>query len=454
MERDFITLMAWVGGYAVLCWLFRQKLTEFALFCAIVLTPFSHAAFVPQQLFGLAGINPLNAVWLVAAFCVLRGAFGPEFRRAVTHFFGWPLLAFGALHGVAVLRTACDVEALLPFNPDDRPTAMQVLVFAGIKPVQWVLTGFLVCLYGIRNRTLDAGEKALSALPLVLACVVVVHYAIGTAADLDPSLYRGRQSISDGLSIHANYIGRMALYLLLWIITARESPWVRLRPYSVFACVVSIALSFSRTAYLAGALLVPIALRRSTRVERLWVVGSVIVVALALYPQLSERVQYGLESPEEPAAQDGAARDDGLVAVDEISAGRTGRIWPLVWPNVTAHPWVGQGLLSVWKPVDRDRGLNYDHPHNAYLEVVLDTGLVGLVGLVCLLWWIWRVGAGYPPLRFWLVGWALMSVTGDSFYPRLQNSLNWIVLGMAIAATAPGDERVRGSVASEGPTPP
>lgn len=448
MERDFIALAIWLAGFAALCWIFRAKLTEFALFSAIVLTPLAHASFVPQQLFGLPGVNPVNVVWLFAAVCVLRGALASEVGLSLKRFFAWPLLVFGAVFLVAVLRTAFDVESLFPQDPSDRPSARTVLVFRGIKPIQYVLTGFLVCLYGIRRRTLDAAEKALLALPLVLVCAVVAYYAIGSAgAGVDEPLYKaGRQGISDGLAIHANYMGRMALYLLLFAASARNLPWRRVLPFSIFASVVLIELSFSRSVYVAGAILLPIALRRSSWRERFWVIGSLLVATLILYPQLSSRVQYGLESNEKSVsvAQEAKQRaDTDEHRIDEISAGRTGRIWPLVWPNVVAHPWVGQGLLGVWKPVDRDRGLDYDHPHNAYLQVALDSGLVGLVALACLLWWIWLTGADYRLLRFVLAGWALMAVTGDTFYPHLQNSLNWIVLGMAVAVRVAGIEQDR-----------
>jgi glycosyltransferase involved in cell wall biosynthesis/O-antigen ligase len=439
VDRDLISLVLPLSGFVALCWIFRAHLTEFALASAIVLTPLAHASFVPQQLFGLPGINPVNVIWLFAVACVMWGVLAADVKLALLRFFGWPLLLFGAVYWIAVLRTGLDIESLLPDDPGDRPSVKTLVVFLGIKPLQYVLTGFLVCLYGIRNRTLVAAEKALLALPLLWVWAVVAYYIVGSAgADTPEYVYKaGRNAISEGLGIHANYMGRMALYLLLFALSARNLPWRRALPFSIFASVVLIALSFSRSVYVAGAILLPFALYKSSWRERLWVVGSIFAVTLFLYPQLSSRVQYGME----PRLQEAFVEQSD--AVDEkpkqlksggISAGRIGRIWPLVWPNVVAHPWVGQGLLSVWKPVDRERGLNYGHPHNAYLEVALDAGLVGLIAMALMLGWIWRMSVHYPPLRYVLAGWALMSITGDTFYPHLQNSLNWIVLGMAVVA--------------------
>ena len=56
--------------------------------------------------------------------------------------------------------------------------------------------------------------------------------------------------------------------------------------------------------------------------------------------------------------------------------------------------------------------------------------------LVRLLWWMgWRIARNYLPFLFLLGAWMMGSIMGDSFYPRLFNSFNWVMLGMGVAVT-------------------
>jgi O-antigen ligase len=85
-----------------------------------------------------------------------------------------------------------------------------------------------------------------------------------------------------------------------------------------------------------------------------------------------------------------------------------------------------------------------DHPHNAFLEAVLD---VGFVGLACFLLYFYTVYRGFrslgghaflsPTLRgffqgataglaaFFVTGWA-----GSSLMPRAEWALLWVAIGM------------------------
>jgi O-antigen ligase len=197
-----------------------------------------------------------------------------------------------------------------------------------------------------------------------------------------------------------------------------------------------------------------IALRRGSRVDRIWVAGGVFLATAGLFPHLLERTQVGFEPSvreEHLAAQRGTTpQTDATHTFHRVMAGRTGRVWPLVLPNLLVQPLIGQGLYSVWKPPDPNAPrLNYNHPHNAYLEVALDMGVVGLAALAFLLWWFWKIGRVYAPFRYLVAAWALTAVTGDSFYPQLQNALNWSVLGMGVAAAAISESAAESEVLDE-----
>lgn len=91
-------------------------------------------------------------------------------------------------------------------------------------------------------------------------------------------------------------------------------------------------------------------------------------------------------------------RDPASLAQSMIWAGRD-QIWPVVYTAFLSSPWVGLGLGSTG-PVLRSSfsSLYTDIPHNEYLRLAADTGLigVGLLGIALLSWW---VAAGREGLR-------------------------------------------------------
>ncbi len=457
---DVLPLAISSGVFCALCWVFRTRLTDFTLGSAIVLIPIGHVSFMPQALFGIPGISLTNFVFLTAAACVLREAgLGNAFRN-LPRYFTPAVVVFGILFIVAVLRTAADVDSLLLRENVERPTPFRVLVLEGLLSAKFVALGFLVALRGIQRGSLATAEKSLLVLTIVLFPIIVTFYVMGVTAPPNGELLydMGRDSIADNFGVHTNYLGRMAVYLLLFAVVSTNLAWKPLRCAAIFCAIALIEVSFSRTSWIAGTLLLLFALRRNSTADRLLVAASIAVVSLALLPQLAERSEYGLEGTSEPEVAQTEVPDDVpsipvpaaepapepafeldpqevTETLHRVAAGRTSNIWPSVMPIFYAHPIFGQGLFSVFRPVDPEaKRIAYNHPHNAYLEVALDMGVVGLAVVAWMMWGFWRLGRFYPPFRYLVAGWLLVSMTGGSFYPQLQNALNWIVLGMAVAA--------------------
>jgi exopolysaccharide production protein ExoQ len=78
-----------------------------------------------------------------------------------------------------------------------------------------------------------------------------------------------------------------------------------------------------------------------------------------------------------------------LLGRDEDSGTLTGRLplWQLVAQDITRHPWVGHGYNSYWNEdiladIVNELGWPAGHAHNAYLETVLNIGVIGLVLLL------------------------------------------------------------------------
>ncbi|MEM9173536.1 MAG: O-antigen ligase family protein, partial [Pseudomonadota bacterium] len=92
----------------------------------------------------------------------------------------------------------------------------------------------------------------------------------------------------------------------------------------------------------------------------------------------------------------------------------------------------------------------FGHPHNAYLEILVDTGIIGLG--ICLMFFgrlglrCFRVtAAGEPGVDSGIAGMCLAFLTvqavaaigSQSFYPQQSATLLWVVMGLAMCALPP-----------------
>jgi O-antigen ligase len=119
--------------------------------------------------------------------------------------------------------------------------------------------------------------------------------------------------------------------------------------------------------------------------------------------------------------------------------------WQFAWEKMTERPWVGWGLRSFTPLYKEKTGIWLGHPHNLYLMLGSETGMIGL-GLF-LVWVGWIMAQGMRLcLTFQedalILFTYLLAFTGCIFFNTLDvtvldgklNVINWIILG-AIAGT-------------------
>ncbi len=110
-----------------------------------------------------------------------------------------------------------------------------------------------------------------------------------------------------------------------------------------------------------------------------WLLAALPVaalIALAAFPTLSDRITNGFGVVDTSGSQ--------VEDWDAVSGGRTTDLWPQAVEEIAGAPVAGQGRLTIartdlrWRidPTGEEIPM---HPHNAYLEMLLDSGAVGLV---------------------------------------------------------------------------
>jgi O-antigen ligase len=105
------------------------------------------------------------------------------------------------------------------------------------------------------------------------------------------------------------------------------------------------------------------------------IIPLTIAIVIAFVPAVRDRMLMGF-----------AQEEGGFVSQtdsSEITSGRT-RIWPEVIKEIKASPVIGNGRnamqrtgVSLW--CLENYGEVFGHPHNAYLEYLLDNGLLGFL---------------------------------------------------------------------------
>lgn len=348
--------------------------------CALILlTCVLQRKDMPGQLASIQGLNPWNFLFVWIGLCWLFCRHAEGLR--------WDLpsrIALLLLIYLLVLIIA-DVRALakLSYFPDEyRQSTFSFLTDELINPVKFMLLGLL--LYdGCRTR-----RRIILAIFTILA--TFLFYALLTIRCMpfeilqsESQFMRYRQRIDRDTGLNANDMG-MVLAAGFW---ALLSAW-RLSTKSWFhgallvaaaTVAVGLALTFSRGGYLAFIVLAVVFAALFWR--RLFLLYPFLVlVVLVFMPSIRNRMSMGLSTV--------TAAGEQVSDTDVMTSGRATELWPFALRKIRQSPLVGYGRRAI---VHTNAPFFATHPHNAYLEVLLDTGIIGLIPIAILFLGILRM---------------------------------------------------------------
>jgi len=401
----------------------------------IVLMPLSQSALFPHQMAGVTGLNPIN-VLLAATFVsyLLRALGDRGLKLFLPPRLFWlylvPFLFAGVLGSRHVGEIAPSVYFYELVEFHDAAGYFRDVV---VKPAFLVLFALLVG--GAVMRSRDPEKFIVPAMVSIWAMGLLVVVFVGISGVTLDRLSGGtaRQFLSP-LGLHANDLGRLyatAYALLLFTFAATERRALKLAlAASMLLVVCALVLTFSRGAFL-GFIMVNGLFIVTRRDPRGFLFGAVVVSGLLfLLPgTMWDRVTAGLGGD-----------------MNAVTAGRTGEIWLPLLPELWRSPFIGNGLSSIlWSDAMRaERILQVGHAHSAYLQTLLDMGIIGLVLLLAffglLLRDFWRAsrdkslsrtmrgffeGASVGLLAFLMAGFA-----GSTLTPCAEQSLLWLAAGM------------------------
>jgi O-antigen ligase len=404
----------------------------------VVLLPLSRSYVFPHEMLGIKGLNPFNLLLVgTLGSCLLQGLLDGGLRRFMPQPLLWLYVVPILVGGVLGARHVDDIAPYYYMNQllyfHDAAGYVRDMVF---KPLLIVVYALLVG--AAVSKTAQPEKFLLPALISVWVMglmVIVCIYLSGVAlSDLASSL---RGSLSKWLGMHENELGRLyavayALMLFTWAESKDRGLKLALLA-SMGLVVIALTLTFSRGAFVCFIVvnvLFVLWRRNATALTYGALLGA---LALVLLPDaVYERLQWGFGS-----------------GLNFISAGRIEGIWLPLLPEVLGSPVYGSGLGSIlWSATARSADgitvLPVGHPHNAYLEALLDTGIVGLIMVCAYFVHVWRgfralsVSAALSPaLRGFYLGAAaglasflIAAIADGSLRPATEQAFLWLAIGM------------------------
>ena len=413
----------------------------------ILLMPISRSDLFPHAMLGITGLNPLNLL-LVATLgsCLLHGLSDGSMRRLVPRPLLWlyivPILIAGALGSrhVGDIAPFYFMDGQLEFN-----SVAGYLRELALKPLLMLVYALLV---GAAVSKAAEPEKFLVPILIsiwVMGSMVIVFVFLSGVTLSHMATQSERNLLTTLVGLHANELGRLyltayALLLFTWAESKDRGLKLALLA-SKGLVVVALMITFSRSAFVGFIVVNALFLLWRRNAKTLIFAGLLAAVALLLLPAaVYDRVTTGF--------------GDGLNA---ITAGRTGSIWLPLLPEVLRSPIYGNGLGSIlWsEPMRRGAGVTFlavGHPHNAYLQALLDMGIAGLILVCAYLAHVWKGfralsvdPALSPTLRGFFLGAAagllallISYLTDSSLLPRPEQAFLWLAIGMMYGQRANG----------------
>jgi len=320
-------------------------------------------------------------ICLTAVACALRMVAPGRVRlRLTTNPWIWLFIAVLIVGG---LRGAASVDGIPPWLLVDNVDYATPWVYIRTVVLPAV---FLPVLAIFVAAAVEDGERLTRFIVPMCAFVWAIGILILGAVALSGQSLLGMSQADErnehlaALGFHSNEFGTMLAVAYALLLGIRDAVPGR-RGKTAISLTLALAasalvLTFSRGAYVAFAVTnLLFFMRASPRRKAAFVI--VVVLAFLVAPAaIADRAQYAIDS-----------RD-----ANAISAGRVDNIWMPLLPDVREHLLFGQGLESImWTEAQRfELIFPVNLSHNAYLDLLLDFGIVGSLPILAWYAYLWR----------------------------------------------------------------
>jgi len=398
------------------------------LIILIFFFPFSGTEAFKAAMAGIPGFKPLQ-ILSVAVFAValINASRAVPLPRPAKLFFASVFILFT----IAFLRSIPNLPSINPILSDT--LSLPHYVFSHyFKPLIYFIPALIVTQYVYTAKDIDRVVATINWSITILAMVIIGFFFFDRDLILDPS--STRTFYADSFGMHTNSIANYFIIGFPFVLTDLFRRKVLIGIVKIPLCAIAVALLFSRSAYFIFVFSILTYLFVSKRAKWLPIFLAIIMILLVVLPErITERATKGLHSMNR----------------NEISAGRVDNIWLPLLKEISDDPRAvlfGKGRYAmVVSDVHKKKIIiQAMQPHNMYLEMLLDTGLVGLLIIVGLFVYLLRMvyssiaRAGIGRYREFQVAtmtsllcFLLSGITDRTFFPDDINGYLWMTVAMA-----------------------
>jgi O-antigen ligase len=417
----FFSFYAWRNWFVSLC--------ASVLLMAVV----QHPDF-PNSIFGIQGFNLWNVLLLsiLLAWWNRRASEGLVWDLPSRT--SWMLFGFLCVVVIGVLR-------LIPQEPDGQ-TPGYVLSEYLVNCVKWVLPGLVLYDACRTRRRIVIALAVILALYFLLSIQVIRWIPLSDAVSGEDLSYRSSKLTQHEIGYNrvtlSNMLAGASWAMLVAVILVRKNSHRFMILGAAGTIALAQALTGGRTGYASWAVVGLVLSMIRWRKLLLLIPVLVVVVSIAL-PGVRERMLQGF----------GGKEGHFVVQTSdyEITSGRN-IAWPRVIGEILKAPFLGYGREAMITTGLRDQlfyelGESFPHPHQAYLQLLLDNGIIGFLFVMPI--YLFALSRSMPlvldrndPLVC-AVGCAAFCLTlalmvgafgGQTFYPREGSVGMWAAIGI------------------------
>lgn len=400
---------------------------------------------MPGSIAGIQGLNPWNILVFVTFLAYLaqkkqESAFWDMDGKATLLF----IIYFMAII-VSAFRLMADQKTLLFYGVEQGTASLfSEYIF---NPIKFLIPGYLVF---VGARTPERRKIILWAIILVhlgIAVLTIRSIPISAVTSGDDLTQVGLKVLQKKFSwskVHTAMLlgcGAWAVLFASHFLFANKRRYLSLALFAVM--ILALALTGGRMGYAVWIILGSVF--AFTRWKKgIFILPVAVVIVFSALPSVSERLLQGTST---------YGQEIIIENTSTVTSGRT-VAWPVALDRISQSPLLGYGGMAMVRTgataevaeisniPEGDRG--FPHPHNAYLRILLDSGVVGAIP-VLLLWWMilmrsyklcGEVGTESDAIgitSFCLVmGLCLAALGSQDFYPVHGTIALWAAIGLAL----------------------
>jgi O-antigen ligase len=445
-----------------------------SLCCLIVLAGIFQHPDIRGPMLGIQGLNLWNILFasVLIGWILSRGHEGPA--RKMPRRIKILLFLYFAVIVASFSRMLAHQEAIVHFAEMTGIRIPSTTYFWSeylINALKWIVPGMLF-FDGCRSRSrFIFGISSLLALYFILAVQVIRWMPLGSIASGAELSYRASKILLNEVGFSRVNLSTM-LAGASWgffatIVIARNKGHVALLSLMGATVVFAQLLTGGRAGYVAWAA-VGLFLTASRWRKILILVPGLLMILLLAVPEVLERADQGFTPREmrlDQFTQENATPQDSGPDLYAVTSGRN-VAWPYVIEKIGESPLLGHGglamqALGISAFLQQAYEEDFTHPHNAYLELLLDNGLIGFVPIIVFYLIILKfsisllrdsrsaVFVSIGGITFAIIGTFLIASMGSqTFYPREGAIGMWCAIGLMLRVYV---ERCRAVAEATGP---